>query len=226
MCSHAVLHTYTAILHCTVCAANISLLSIPLRCIFLRKVRGLNWRPFLFYSLWGNRAPPLTRVRGSIKGTVSRDNPCSIFFIDHILLVLLEVLNGEFSLCYSTNRKAHRCRLHRWVWTPRCSLRRGVWTHRCRLHRQVRTPRCSLHRGVQILSVAYTEDSTKNFFPQKITGVGYTGGVWTPRYRLHRGVWTHWCRLHRRVQTPGVDYTGESLVQPSRPVNALKGTVP
>jgi hypothetical protein len=63
--------------------------------------------------------------------------------------------------------------------------------------------------------VAYTEDSTKMFFPQKITGVGYTGesgllGVgYTGESRL-----------------PRVAYTGESLVQPSRPVNALKGTVP
>jgi hypothetical protein len=31
-----------------------------------------------------------------IKGTVSRDNPYSIFFIDHILLVSLEVLHGDF----------------------------------------------------------------------------------------------------------------------------------
>ncbi len=31
-----------------------------------------------------------------VKGTVSRDNPYSFFFIDHILLVLLEVLYGDF----------------------------------------------------------------------------------------------------------------------------------
>ncbi len=31
-----------------------------------------------------------------VKGTVSRDNPYSVFFIDHILLVLLEVLYGDF----------------------------------------------------------------------------------------------------------------------------------
>jgi hypothetical protein len=31
-----------------------------------------------------------------VKGIVSRDNPYSIFFIDHIPLVLLEVLYGDF----------------------------------------------------------------------------------------------------------------------------------
>ncbi len=30
------------------------------------------------------------------KGSVSQDNPYSIFFIDHILLVLLEALYGDF----------------------------------------------------------------------------------------------------------------------------------
>ncbi len=110
----------------------------------------------------------------------------------------------EVSLCYSTKKEPRRCRLHRWVRTPRCSLCREVWTHRCRLHRQVRTPRCSLHRWVQIIGVAYTEDSTKNFFSQKLAGVGYTG----------------------ESGLTGVGYTGESLVQPSRPASALKGTFP
>jgi hypothetical protein len=65
-------------------------------------------------------------------------------------------------------------------------------------------PRCSLHRWVQIISVAYTEDSTKKFFSQKLTGVGYTG----------------------ESRLPGVAYTGESRVQPSRSASALKGTIP
>jgi hypothetical protein len=51
--------------------------------------------------------------------------------------------------------------------------------------------------------VAYTEESTKNFFSLKITGVGYIG----------------------ESRLPGVAYTGESLVQLSRPANALKETV-
>jgi hypothetical protein len=74
--------------------------------------------------------------------------------------------------------------------------------------------------------VAYTEDSTKNFFPQKITGVGYTGksgllGVgYTGKSGLTGAGYTSESRL------PGVAYTGESLVDPSRPANALKGTVP
>jgi hypothetical protein len=74
--------------------------------------------------------------------------------------------------------------------------------------------------------VAYTEDSTKIFFPQKITGVGYTGksgllGVgYTGKSGLTGAGYTSESRL------PGVAYTGESLVDPSRPANALKGTVP
>jgi hypothetical protein len=53
------------------------------------------------------------------------------------------------------------------------------------------------------------------FFPQKITGVGYTGesGLTGVGYI-------------GESRLPGVAYTGESLVQPSRPANALKGTVP
>ncbi len=88
------------------------------------------------------------------------------------------------------------------------------------------TPRCSLHRGLQIFSVAYTEDSTKKNFPQKITGVGYTGesGLLGVGYTGGSGLtgvgYTGESRL------PCVAYTGESLVQPSRPANALKGTVP
>jgi hypothetical protein len=34
--------------------------------------------------------------KNNLKGTVSRDNLYSIFSIDHILLVLLEVLIGDF----------------------------------------------------------------------------------------------------------------------------------
>ncbi len=74
--------------------------------------------------------------------------------------------------------------------------------------------------------MAYTEDSTKIFFPQKITGVGYTGksgllGVgYTGKSGLTGAGYTSESRL------PGVAYTGESLVDPSRPANALKGTVP
>jgi hypothetical protein len=74
--------------------------------------------------------------------------------------------------------------------------------------------------------VAYTEDSTKIFSPQKITGVGYTGesGLLSVGYTgksILTGVgYTGKSRL------PGVAYTSESLVQPSRPANALKGTAP
>jgi hypothetical protein len=74
--------------------------------------------------------------------------------------------------------------------------------------------------------VAYTEDSTKMFFPQKITGVGYIGesellGVgYTGESGLTGVGYTGESRL------PSVADTGESLVQSSRPANALKGTVP
>ncbi len=74
--------------------------------------------------------------------------------------------------------------------------------------------------------MAYTKDSTKNVFPKKITGVGYTGesGLLGVGYTGESGLtgvgYTGESRL------PGVAYTGESLVQHSRPANALKGTVP
>jgi hypothetical protein len=74
---------------------------------------------------------------------------------------------------------------------------------------------CSLHRGL-----------CKNFFSQKLTGVGYTGesGLTGVGYTGESGLtgvgYTGESRL------PGVAYTGESLVQPSRLANALKGTIP
>jgi hypothetical protein len=74
--------------------------------------------------------------------------------------------------------------------------------------------------------VAYTEDSTKKFFSQKITGVGYTGdsGLLGVGYTGESGLtgvgYTGESRLF------GVAYTGESLFQPSKPANALKETVP
>ncbi len=74
--------------------------------------------------------------------------------------------------------------------------------------------------------MAYAEDSTKIFFPQKITGVDYTdkSGLTGVGYTGESGLtgvgYTGESRL------PGVAYTGELLVQPSRPANALQGTVP
>ncbi len=139
----------------------------------------------------------------------------------------MRILNfDEFSLCYSTKKEPRRCRLHRWVWTPLCSLRGGVWTHRCRLQRQVRTPRCSLHRWVQIIGMAYTEDSTKKFFSQKLTGVGYTGesGLTGVGYTGESGLPGVGYAGESRL--PSVAYTGESWVQPSRSASALKGTTP
>ncbi len=68
--------------------------------------------------------------------------------------------------------------------------------------------------------------SPQNYFTQKITGVGYTGesGLLGVGYTSESGLtgvgYTGEFRL------PGVAFTGESLVQPSRPANALKGTVP
>ncbi len=74
--------------------------------------------------------------------------------------------------------------------------------------------------------MASTEDSTKKFFSQKITGVGYTGesellGVgYTGESGLTSVGYTGESRL------PSVAYTSESLIQPSRPAIALKETVP
>jgi hypothetical protein len=128
----------------------------------------------------------------------------------------MRILNfNEISLCFSTKKEIRRCRLHRWVWTNRCRLHQGVWT--CRF---------SLHRWVQIIGVANTENSIKNFFSQKLTGVGYTGdsGLTSAGYTGESGLtgvgYTDDSRL------PGVACPGESLVQPSRPANALKGTIP
>jgi hypothetical protein len=74
--------------------------------------------------------------------------------------------------------------------------------------------------------VAYTENSTNMFFPQKITGVGYTGesGLLGVGYTGESGLTCVGYTGESRL--PGVAYTGESLVQPSRPANTLKGTVP
>jgi hypothetical protein len=74
--------------------------------------------------------------------------------------------------------------------------------------------------------VAYTEDSTKFFFSQKITGVGYTGesGLLGVGYTGESGLTGVGNTGEYRL--PGVAYTNESLFQPSRPANALKGTVP
>ncbi len=74
--------------------------------------------------------------------------------------------------------------------------------------------------------MAYTEDSTKILFSQKLTGVGYTweSGLTGAGYTGESGLtgigYTDDPRL------PGVACAGESLVQPSRPANALKGTIP
>jgi hypothetical protein len=74
--------------------------------------------------------------------------------------------------------------------------------------------------------VAYTKDSTKKIFLQKITGVGYTGesGLLGVSYTGESGLTGVGYTSESRL--PGVAYTDESLVQPSRPANALKETVP
>ncbi len=74
--------------------------------------------------------------------------------------------------------------------------------------------------------MAYTEDSTKIFFPQNITGVGYTGesGLLGVGYTGESGLAGVGYIGESRL--PDVAYTAESSVQPSRPANALKGTVP
>jgi hypothetical protein len=74
--------------------------------------------------------------------------------------------------------------------------------------------------------VAYTEDFTKNFFSQKIIDIGYTGesGLLCVGYTGESGLTSVGYTGESRL--PGVAYTSESLVQPSRPANALKETVP
>jgi hypothetical protein len=74
--------------------------------------------------------------------------------------------------------------------------------------------------------VAYTEDSTKFVFSQELTGVGYTeeSGLPGVGYTSEAGLIAVGYTGESRL--PDVTYTGESLVQPSRPANALKGTIP
>jgi hypothetical protein len=67
----------------------------------------------------------------------------------------------------------------------------------------------------QITQVAYTGEFTKILFSHKLAGVGYTG-----KSGLSGAGYTGDSRL------PSIAYTGDLLVQPSRPANALKGTIP
>ncbi len=74
--------------------------------------------------------------------------------------------------------------------------------------------------------MTYTEDSTKIFFSQELTSVGTTreSGLTSVGYTGVSGLTDVGYISESRL--PGVAYTGESLVQPSRPANALKGTIP
>ncbi len=134
-------------------------------------------------------------------GTVSRDNLYSIFFIDHIILNLLEILFEDFKFwqifTVLLNQKGNcRCTVG---YTGESGLV-GV----------------AYAGGVGLTGVANTGYSTKKIFLTQ-----------THRCRLQRGVWTHRCRIHWWVQTPWWANTGESIkVQPSKPANALKGTIP
>ncbi len=161
--------------------------------------------------------------------TVSRDNFTRLFSLTisfwSYKRYCMRILNvAEFSRCYSTIKDPCRCRLHRWVWTPLCSLRwgvgtplcslrRGVGTHRCSLHRQVWTPWCCLHWQVwtpwcSLHRRARSPVCPTQGSPQKFSVLTVTRrcrmhhDVWTLRCRLHRRVWTHQCRLHRPVQAP------------------------
>ncbi len=61
----------------------------------------------------------------------------------------------------------------------------------------------------------------------RLTGVGYTGKSGLSDV-IYTGETDHQCGLHRGVHKSLVltKTLGESLVQPSRPANALKGTTP
>ncbi len=61
---------------------------------------------------------------------------------------------------------------------------------------------------------------------RKLAGVGYTGesGPLGVAYAGESGLTG--VGYTSKLGLPGVAYTGESLVQSSRPANALKGTVP
>jgi hypothetical protein len=83
-----------------------------------------------------------------------------------------------------------------------------------------------MRRGKAVEIVAYTGESQKILFPQKFTGVGYTGepGLTNVGYIGESGLIVVGYTSESRL--PSVTYTGESLVQPSRPANPRKGTIP
>ncbi len=113
----------------------------------------------------------------------------------------MKILNfNKFSLCYSAKRKLAG------VGDTGESGLLGV----------------AYARGSKLTGVTYTEDSTQKIFSHKITGVGYTRESvgYTGESGLTGMGYTGESKL------PGVAYTGESLVQTSRPANALKGTIP
>ncbi len=171
-----------------------------------------------------------------LKGTVSQHNFCSIFLINHILLFSqrysTRILNfDEVSWCFIQPKRKLACL----GYTGESGLpdvayageyRSPVWPSRCRIHRQVWTPRCSLHWGVQITGVAYTGESTQILFSLKLTGVGYTGESRLNGVGNNRRVWTHHdVGYTGESKLTSVAYTGESIVQPSRPTTPLNGTI-
>jgi hypothetical protein len=78
-----------------------------------------------------------------IKGTVSRDFLNLVFFIKHLLLVLLDTPRKDFGFFKYSRRYSSL------ESTPWCIHYRGVQTPGCIHHRGVVTPRCIHHRGVE-----------------------------------------------------------------------------
>jgi hypothetical protein len=165
-----------------------------------------------------------------LKKIVSRDNLYSIFSIDHILLVLLKVLYGDFKfrrifVCYSTKKVTGRCRLHWRVWTPRCSLRWESELTGVGYTGKFGLPGVA-YPGEYRSSEWPTQRTPQTIFLTKNHSVGYTGesGLLGVGYTGESGLTGVGYTGESRF--PDVAYTGESLVQPSRPANALKETVP
>jgi hypothetical protein len=129
---------------------------------------------------------------------MSRDYLYYIFFINHILLVSLEVLYEDFKFrrifAVLFNLKGES-ELLGVAYAGKSGLTSVGFT------------------GMfELLGVAYTSESRSSVWPTQGTPQKFFlkkaylcrlhRGVWTHWCRLHWQLWTHQCRLHRRIQTP------------------------
>jgi hypothetical protein len=139
----------------------------------------------------------------------------------------MRILNfDEFLLCSSAKKETRRCRLHRWVWTPHVAYARESGLTGVGYTGKFVLPGVAYSSEYRS-SVWPTQGAPQQFFSKiKLTGVGYTGesGLTGLGYTGESGQTSVGYTGESRL--PCEAYTGESLVQPSRPANALKGRIP